>query len=672
MNSMSTLPIVRVAVCMPFRHLFDYLLPESGEIEALQLGMRVSVPLGKTQRVGMIVAFAETSSLQRHQLKPLITSLDPIPCLSPHLLALAEWAYHYYQHPPGDVFLGCLPTLLRQGKPATYGRNPPAYSIPSKAVTAKLTLNAAQQTAVDQVVQALNHFHCFLLHGITGSGKTEVYLQIIQQVLDQGKQALILIPEISLTPQTVERFSSRFNVPIAVFHSKLTPRERLNTWLAVRDSITPLVIGTRSAAFTPLKKCGVIIIDESHDLSFKQQEGFRYSAKDLLIMRAKIENIPIVLGSATPSLESFYNVEKQRFTLLSLPERSGVSRPPTFEVLDIRNQQLQNGLSTSLLNKMKYTLNKGEQVLLFLNRRGYAPCFMCHNCGWIADCDDCDNHLTYHVQRRILLCHYCNQQKKIISVCPNCDQKALFPLGLGTERIEETLNIQFSDYPIVRVDRDTTSKKGALEKQLAQIHSEKCRIIIGTQMLTKGHHFPKVTLVAIVDGDSGLFATDFRATERMAQLLTQVGGRAGRAIQPGTVIIQTRQPHHFLLQTLINQGYAHFTKLLLQERAEACLPPYGFLALFRAESSNSQQAQMLLEKIRQILQQSQIKTVVIRGPIPAPMEKRAGKFRAQLLLQTLQRSALHHLLKLTLPTIEQIKVTRGVRWSLDVDPLEMY
>lgn len=461
-------------------------------------------------------------------------------------------------------------------------------------------------------------------------------------------------------------------MPIAVFHSKLTPRERLDAWIAARDGTTPIVIGTRSAAFTPLKQCGIIILDESHDPSFKQQEGFRYSAKDLLIMRAKLENIPIVLGTATPSFESLYNAQNNRFTKLSLPARAGKSTPPSFEILDIRNQKLHEGLSETLLQKIQHTVERREQVLLFLNRRGYAPCFMCHSCGWIAHCHRCNSHMTYHAHRKRLHCHHCDKQQQLPTNCPDCQESTLLPIGLGTQRIEQTLQDRFPQYVTLRLDRDTTGKKGAFEEQLAHIHNEQCHIIIGTQMLAKGHHFPKVTLVAIVDGDSGFFATDFRATEHMAQLLLQVSGRSGRGHHPGTVVIQTRQPHNVLLQQLIHQGYEGFSKSVLQERALSHLPPYGYLALFRSESVKENYPQQFLKEAQQVLQQHNPHGVILRGPIPAPMEKRAGKFRAQLLLHAQHRAPLQQLLHISLPAIEQLKSAKRVRWSLDVDPMEMY
>ena len=664
--------ILRIAVCAPLRRLFDYTIPPHLDPQHLQPGMRVSVPFGQSQRIGLIVLVTNETALDYQQLKPINDCLDCTPCVSPSLLALADWAYRYYQHPPGEVFLGCLPTLLRQGKPAAYGRKAPSWSTPATTPSEPLSLNAQQETAVTVIQKALDCFHCFLLEGVTGSGKTEVYLHIIAMVLAAGKQALILVPEIGLTPQTVDRFAQRFHVPIAVFHSKLTPRERLDAWVAARDGTTPIVIGTRSAAFTPLKQCGIIIIDESHDPSFKQQEGFRYSAKDLLIMRAKLENIPIVLGSATPSFESLHNAQEKRFTKLSLPARAGKSVPPSFEIIDIRNQKLHEGLSDALLQKMQQCLQRKEQVLLFLNRRGYAPCFMCHGCGWIAHCEGCNSHMTYHSHRKRLHCHHCDKQHPLPSLCPHCKKDTLVPVGLGTQRIEQVLQDRFPQYVTLRLDKDTTGKKGAFEEQLAHIHKEECHIIIGTQMLAKGHHFPKVTLVAIVDGDSGFFATDFRATEHMAQLLLQVSGRSGRGHHPGTVLIQTRQPHHALLQQLIHRGYGAFAKAVLEERASTHLPPYGYLALFRSESAKENQPQQFLKAVHGILQKHNIHGVVLRGPSPAPMEKRAGKFRAQLLLHAQHRAPLQQLLHKSLPDVERLKAAKGIRWSLDVDPMEMY
>lgn len=534
------------------------------------------------------------------------------------------------------------------------------------------TLNEHQATAINAINNGLNAYQTFLLDGITGSGKTEVYLQAIEKVLAQNKQALILVPEISLTPQTVERFSARFNVNIVILHSGLNHRERCQNWLAAKHGTARIIIGTRSAVFTPMTNLGIIIVDEEHDISFKQQDSFRYSARDVAVMRAHLQNIPIVLGSATPSFESLYNANIKRYETLSLPIRAGAATPPQFKLIDIRQQRLEEGLSGQLISSIRHHLEKGNQVLLFLNRRGFAPVMMCHDCGWIANCTQCDARYTLHWKSQRLRCHHCEHEQAIIKACPKCESTELIFLGQGTEKIEQALNTHFPDYSTIRIDRDNTRKKGALHDLLDKVHTGKAQILVGTQMLAKGHHFPNVTMVAILDADSGLFSIDFRTTERIGQLLMQVAGRSGRSGQQGEVLIQTRHPDHPLLQQLITQGYHEFAKLALAEREMVMLPPYGYIAMMRAESVHAEEPLQFLENVSEIAKKMGIPGVQLLGPVPAPMEKRAGRYRGQLLLQAQHRKALQHLLKALMNHLGLCKISRGVRWSLDVDPQEMF
>ena len=432
-----------------------------------------------------------------------------------------------------------------------------------------------------------------------------------------------------------------------------------------------ILLGTRSALFTPLKNAGLIILDEEHDASFKQQEGFRFSARDLAIVRAKLLNIPIILGTATPSLESLHNVESKRYQLLHLSERAGVAIKPNFLLLDIRNKYLQDGLSELLIKHIQNTLAKNEQVLLFLNRRGFAPVLICHSCAWIARCHRCDTSLVIHYDERVLRCHHCGYQQHLIQQCPACKTADLKPLGLGTERVEKTLHTLFPSKTIVRLDRDSTQRKGSLENHLAQINQGKVDIILGTQMLAKGHHFPNVTLVAILDVDSGLFSIDFHATERLAQLIIQVGGRAGRAEKPGTVVLQTRQPDHPLLTVLLKQGYNSFAKTALIEREQAQLPPFSSQALFRVYAINPNDPQIFLKAVCKIIQTIKTDTLIL-GPVSAPMAKRAANYHFQLLLQNSQRKNLQTLLVQLIPKLYTLKESKKVRWSLDVDPIDLY
>ena len=533
-------------------------------------------------------------------------------------------------------------------------------------------LNGDQQAALESITLAAGRFQPFLLEGVTGSGKTEVYLNAIDEVISTGRQALVLVPEIGLTPQLLGRFRHRFSVPIAVLHSGLSDGERLCAWLAARSGEAPIVIGTRSAVFAPLKNPGLIIVDEEHDASFKQQDGFRYSARDLAVRRAQIHNIPVVLGSATPSLESLANSRAGRYHPLPLPERAGAASHPAMYLLDVRQKPMSEGLSPALLAAMEGHLSAGGQVLLFLNRRGYAPTLLCHDCGWVSHCPRCDAHMTLYAGDKRLRCHHCGHEKPALQKCPDCSGTNLRPVGQGTERIEQALKARFPSHGLVRIDRDTTRRKGAMETMLADVQSGASRILIGTQMLAKGHHFPDVTLVGILDADQGLFSTDFRASERMAQLILQVAGRAGRADKPGEVLIQTHVPDHPLLQLLVQQDYARFAEAALEERQQAALPPYSHLALLRAEGVDPNTPTAFLEAARQLAEQIGNDGVVILGPVPAPMERRAGRTRAQLLLQAEKRADLHRLLNDWAAQLESIREGRKVRWSLDVDPIEMY
>ncbi len=535
-----------------------------------------------------------------------------------------------------------------------------------------LQCNPPQQAAINAVCEGLGQFSVFLLEGVTGSGKTEVYMQIIQAVLARGLQVLVLVPEITLTPQLEARFRQRFAVNIAISHSKLTDKQRCNAWLQIQQGSSAILLGTRSALFTPLKNPGLIILDEEHDASFKQQEGFRFSARDVAVVRGKFLAIPVLLGSATPSLESLHNANTKRYQWLPLPERAGQAIAPVLQLLDIRNKPMQEGLSNVLIEEIKKTVAKNEQVLLFLNRRGFAPTLICHACGWVARCLHCDANLVIHSHSKQLRCHHCGKEQPLPDHCPACKTGELTALGLGTERVEKVLMQLFGDKTIARLDRDSTQRKGSLESYLEQINQGSVDIILGTQMLAKGHHFPQVTLVALLDVDSGLFSIDFHATEKLAQLIVQVSGRAGRAEKQGKVIMQTRRPDHPLLTTLINEGYHCFAKTALAERQLAALPPFSYQALLQAQAADDAIPQNFLQTVLELAQHINSSETQILGPVPAPMARRAGLYRYQLLFQSSQRRSLHHLLDELMPKIEQLKQGKKLRWSLDVDPVDLY
>ncbi len=560
---------------------------------------------------------------------------------------------------------------------------PKNAKIPSPDVlnTKKVSLNAEQQAAVDAVMQEKNEqgFQPFLLQGVTGSGKTETYLGMIEQVVAQGQQALVLIPEIGLTPQTVKRFEAYLQQPVAVMHSGLSDVERHCAWHAVRTEAVKVLLGTRSALFTPFQNLGLCIMDEEHDLSFKQQDGFRYSARDLLVRRAQLHGVPVVLGSATPSFESLHNVEAGRYQLLMLTQRAANAAMPTMKLLDVRGERIDEGVSNALKQAMKTHLAAGNQILLFLNRRGFAPVLMCDDCGWQAACPQCEHNMTFHQQFHECRCHHCGHQVKAPTHCPECESEAFVHLGQGTERIEQALQADFPEAKILRIDRDTTRNKGQMAALTAQAEKGEADILIGTQMLAKGHHFPKVTLVGILDIDQGLFSADFRAPERMGQLLVQVAGRAGRADLPGEVMIQSRQPEHPQLRQLVVHGYEAFAQTALQQRKETDLPPYAYQILLRAESVNPQDAFSFLNFIKQQLSLVKMPEladnyVEALGPVTAPMLRRQGRFRYQLLLQSNQRRLLQGWFAAIEPLLYQKPaqtLARKVRWSIDVDPLEM-
>ncbi len=538
---------------------------------------------------------------------------------------------------------------------------------------AELTLNREQQQALQGIIENGQQFQVFLLEGITGSGKTEVYLQVIKKVLQQQRQVLVLVPEIGLTPQLLSRFQQRFTEYIVTLHSALTDRQRLQGWYFARENKAQIVIGTRSAVFTPMPQLGLIILDEEHDLSFKQQDNFRYSARDLAVIRASKANIPIILGSATPSFESIYNAETGRYQRLFLSQRAGNAKKPRIDILDIRSAKPKSGLSDPLLQLIAQHLEAKQQVLLFQNRRGYAPVLMCDKCTWMAHCQHCDARMTLHQKHHYLSCHHCGASISIPEQCPDCQSTGLLMLGVGTERLEESLQAHFPSTDIIRIDRDTTKARGELEQVLKQVEKGQQQILLGTQMLAKGHHFPNVTLVALIDIDQGFFSVDFRATERTAQLITQVAGRAGREDKAGQVVIQTAQPHHPLLETIVQKGYSVFVQQALEERRLLALPPYCYYALLRAEATQEGDALKFLQQQRNqakklLLQQT---SVQLLGPVSAPMEKRANWYRAQLLVQASQRTPLHRFLAQWMVLLQQGYRSAKLRWSLDVDPMDM-
>ncbi|MEO8315918.1 MAG: primosomal protein N' [Pseudomonadota bacterium] len=547
----------------------------------------------------------------------------------------------------------------------------PTVIVDTAAISARElapTLTAAQETAVQALHGSAQGN--FLLDGVTGSGKTEVYLRAVGEVLQRGGSVLVLCPEIGLTPQLLERFERRFAASIASLHSGLTDTERARAWNRAATGRARVVIGTRSAVFTPIPGLALIIVDEEHDSSYKQQEGgFRYSARDLALLRGQQQQVPVVLGSATPSLESLHNAANGRLTHLLLPERAGSAVPPRLALVDMRAHAVHKGISAPVLLTMQRHLEAGSQVLVFLNRRGYAPTLLCQGCGWVAPCHSCDARMTVHLRTDRLACHHCGADEKMPERCPRCGYE-VHPLGHGTERVEETLAERFPLHAIERFDRDALRQQEQLTDAIDRVHSGAARILVGTQMLTKGHHFPDVTLVVVLNADQSLFSTDFRAAERLAQTIVQVAGRAGRAERPGEVMIQSGYPDHPLLQTLLNEGYAGFAASALAERKAAHWPPFARLALVRASDTSPDGAGHFLEQVAGLAQPPP--GVKLLGPVPAAMMRRAGRHHAQLLVESANRGQLQQFLSAWVPRLSDVQAPRSLRWALDVDPLEVF
>ncbi len=536
----------------------------------------------------------------------------------------------------------------------------------------KVKLNDEQAVAVKNM-ESQSHKHAVhVLNGITGSGKTEVYLALCEFMFARNKQVLVLVPEIGLTPQLTQRFITQLNTTVVVLHSAMNDKQRYAAWHGAANKQAQLVIGTRSCIFTPLPDLGLIIIDEEHDGSYKQQDGFRYNARDLAIVRAKNNNIPIVLGSATPSLETLNNINEQRYQVCYLRKRANKKPLPKIQLVNLCSQKLHEGLADTLLIKIRQQLEQQGQVLLFINRRGFAPLLMCHECGWTTSCHRCDAHMTFHKRRNQLHCHHCGSQRQAPNHCEECGCSNIIAIGAGTERIENFLQAHFPNTQVNRIDRDTTRNKGSLQAKLEKAHSGESGILVGTQMLAKGHDFPNVTLVCVLDTDQALFSADFRAAEHLAQLITQVSGRAGRAEKSGEVLIQTHHPDHPLLQTLLHRGYQAFAEAALQERRAAGLPPVRHLVLLRCESVQAEAAQAFLQQAVHSAKQKDMREIDLFGPIAAPMERRAGRYRYQIMLQSGCRKALHQFLNGWVPQLQQLPSARKVRWSIDVDPYDTF
>jgi primosomal protein N' (replication factor Y) len=717
---------VAVAVPAPLYRAFDYRV---GEGMTIAPGVRLRVPFGRRQLTGVALAAPRAASGVdgKRTYKDVAAVLDAEALMPPDLLELCLWAAAYYQHPIGEAVATALPAGLRRGAAAElkrpqqlhltasgrdalatmparararrallealFARDRPRSELPEHspaalrlalahgwvervaapesgvAVEAAPVLTDEQGRAL-AVLDAATGFGVSLLEGITGSGKTELYLQRAAAVLAAGRQVLVLVPEIGLTPQLTERFARRFGAAVTSYHSAMADGDRAQIWLRARAGVAPVVVGTRSAVFLPFRDLGLIVIDEEHDPSFKQTEGLRYSARDLAIVRAQRLGIPVILGSATPSLESLQNARAGRYRHARLTRRVHSVAPPAIRLLDIRGRPLDHGLSAPLLEAIGRHAGGGGQALLFINRRGYAPVLLCHDCGWQAPCRQCDARLTLHRARGRLICHHCGAEHAVPAKCGACGSRALMPVGQGTERIEAGLRDAFPDRRVERFDSDRFRRRGELERLLGDIRSGAIHILVGTQLLAKGHDFAGLSLVGILDVDQALYGADFRALERMGQLVTQVAGRAGRVGQQSEVILQTHEPSHPVLRSLLAGGYPGLCESLLAQRRALGLPPFTHLALLRAESPRRDAPLRFLREARAAL--AGARGVTVLGPVPSPMERLAGRYRAQLLLQAGGRPALQKALAAVVPALDERPSARSVRWSVDVDPIDLF
>ena len=720
---------VEVALKVPLHRTFDYKIDPNITV---QKGCRVWVTFANRKLVAMVVDIKTQSDVPDNKIKAITSVIDERPIISDAYLTFLKFTARYYCHSLGETIFTALPASLRQGEHPDKTQVPD-YTLTEEG-KASPKLRAKKQLALIEhlkgsgvtsltelkalgfttqqikplkekgfIIEAINHceawssntlkiaskprlneeqaaicaavnqqvgYRTFLIEGVTGSGKTEVYLQCLEKVLNAGKQALVLVPEIGLTPQTVNRFRRRFpNTPIDIWHSNLTDNERLHTWRRAEQGSSALVIATRSGIFLPFKSLGMVVVDEEHDGSFKQQDGLRYHARDLAVYRCATQQIPLLLGTATPALETLHNALSDKYQLVSLTKRAQTKVDNAYLLVDMKGQPHQNGFAPTTLQHIERTLTRGKQVMVFLNRRGYAPTLMCHECGWLSECHRCSASATYHKGMSRLVCHHCGEQSYVPPQCVDCGSTNILPVGLGTEQVEQFLELQFPDTPLSRIDRDSTRRKGALEEALNEINEGGARILVGTQMLAKGHHFADVSLVVILDVDSGLYSSDFRATEHMAQLITQVAGRAGRSGEPGTVLLQTHYCEHPLLQDLVNNGYGDFARYALKEREEVALPPFSFLALIRAEANN---AKLVIDFLSDLVPASPFSGIQLLGPIPAPMERVAGKYRYQLHIQAQDRAVLHSYLTQLLAYVDKHPLANRLRWSIDIDPMDTY
>jgi len=661
--------VISVAINYPLYQTFKYLVPNS--LGKVSIGGRVLVPFGKKTIVGIVIKKEKYVSKDKidYKLKSAINLIDDYGLVSTEIMKICTWASDYYEYPIGQVLFGALPSQIKQGIALS---NIKIFKSEYKELSKnelKINLNHEQKMVFRDISKNIDTFSTSLIHGVTGSGKTEVYINLAKEVTSKNKQVLIIVPEINLTPQTITRFEMYIDKRIQSYHSGHTTKDKVTTWINARDGKLDIVIGTRSSIFLPFKSLGLIIIDEEHDASLKQQEKFKYHARDLSIMRAKNLNIPIVIGSATPSFESLHNVSLEKFKKYNLTKRYHKVDLPKITLVDLNKDLPEHGISKYLKDAIIKNLDNNKQSLLYIGRRGYSHALTCLECGWISRCKICESFMTYHKNQKILKCHHCGNYQSVSINPGTCDKCNLVPVGFGTQRIEDKIKELFPRARVLRIDSDAISSLKKLEDFIDKAKNNQVDILVGTQMIVKGHDFPSVTLVGIINIDSGLYNLDFRGLEKTAQLITQVAGRSGRKNEKGQVIIQTRRPEHPLLNTLLTDGYEKFALENLNERKKANLPPYSHLSLLKMSSIKKSTTFKFLEELKGCY--SEQKSIFLLGPAEAPLSKKNNMFVHQLIIGSKNRTMLRKITKEIRQYIIQ-KKPYNMKWSIDVDPVDLY
>ena len=651
-----------IAVGLPLRQCFTY---KSKDI--IKKGERVVVPFGNKSIIGIVVKkVSKPKSLKG--LKEIIEITDDHIAFDKSEFKTILWASDYYHHPIGEVFFSFLPTLLRKKNDKTVKATGEIakYELNEKDKNFKLTKE--QSTNLDKL-NKINRFDPSLIYGVTGSGKTEIYLQLAEKLIQKNKSVLVLVPEINLIPQLEKRFKNRFCGDIGIYHSRQTSNQRLKVWLRSKFGEIKIVIGTRSSVLIPLKDLGAIIVDEEHDQSYKQADGFKFSGRDIAIKRSQIEDIPIFLGSATPSLQTLKLVKEKKYKKYDLLRRVDGKKPPKLIPLDISESSMLGGIAAQTMDIINSVIKRGEQVLIFINRRGFAPLYECDNCGWVAKCSSCESNLVFHKSKNRLICHRCESVYRVNDSCPDCSSNEINILGTGTERVEEILKSTFKKVPIIRMDYDSTRLKGSIDAIYEEAEKSKQAILVGTQMLSKGHDFPKVTLCVILNADGGLLSPDINSVEKISQQLIQVSGRAGRNNNLAKVIIQTRYPNDENLKKIKTGDYQIVAERCLKTNKALDIPPYSNISILRAISPNPQIGIKFLDKAHKILKNK--KNVDVIGPFPSIPFKVKGNTRNHLVIKSNTKTYLNRVLKFLTKEIENWPETKKVKWSYDIDPYDM-